>query len=45
MDKDEIIEQEGTIYNIITGFEKTIGGIIAIILIINIISIIYYFFS
>lgn len=42
--KDRITEQEGIIYNIVIGFERTIGGIIAIILTINIISIFYYFF-
>ena len=41
--KDKIIEKEGTIYNIITGFERMIGSIIAIILTLNLISIIYYF--
>lgn len=42
--EDKILEQEGIIYNIIIGFERTIGGIIAIILSINLISIFYYFF-
>ena len=42
--EDKILEQEGMIYNIIIGFERTIGGIIAIILSINLISIFYYFF-
>lgn len=42
--KDKIMEQEGMIYNIIIGFERTLGGIIAIVLTINIISIFYYFF-
>lgn len=42
--KEKIETKEGIIYNIIIGLERTIGGIIAIILTINIISILYYFF-